>query len=316
MYWVKFMKVLVTGGAGFIGSYTVDVLVSVGHAVSVLDNLSTGNIYNLRRGVCFYYGSLCNPEFVHTCIEREQPEAIIHLAAQVSVKKSIVSPAEDAQVNIVGTVNLLEAARCSGVKKIIYSSSAAIYGNPDYLPVDEKHPVKPLSGYGLSKYSAERYLALYRELYDIEFTVYRYSNVYGYGQDSRGEGGVVAVFMDRMNRGLQPVINGDGEQTRDFVHVSDVAAANLLALDKGGGMVLNIGTGRPVSINNLFNIIKNHTGYTGEAIYGPPRPGDIKDSWFDSSRAYSILGWKAEKELDQGIKETISIVNTSDSSRI
>ncbi|MCL6611463.1 MAG: NAD-dependent epimerase/dehydratase family protein [Peptococcaceae bacterium] len=302
------MKVLVTGGAGFIGSHIVDALAGGGAGVAVLDNLSTGRIENIRPGVSFYRGDLLDGEFVMGCVEKERPGVIIHQAARASAPGSLKDPAGDAGVNIVGSVNLLEAARACGVRKVVYASSAAVYGNPRRLPVDHLHPVEPLSFYGLSKYTVERYLALYRELYGLDYTVLRYANVYGPRQDPLGEGGVVAVFIGRLLRGEQPVIYGDGEQTRDFIHVSDVVRANLCAIDRGSGMTFNIGTGRPATVNRLFEILKNAFGYRGRPLYRPPRPGDIRDSWLADGRAEKDLGWTAAMDLERGIKNTLDQV--------
>ncbi|MFZ5652589.1 MAG: NAD-dependent epimerase/dehydratase family protein [Bacillota bacterium] len=228
------MKVLVTGGAGFIGSHTVDALAAAGAAVAVLDNLSAGRFENIKQNVNFYHGDLLEKDFVFHCAEKESPEVIIHLAAQASVPESLKAPDIDAGVNMLGSLHILEAARACGARKVVFASSAAVYGMPRYLPVDELHPAQPLSGYGLSKHTVERYLELYRQLYGLDYTVLRYSNVYGPRQDALGEGGVVSVFIDRIIGGKQPVIHGDGEQTRDFVYVCDVAAANLQAIDRGG----------------------------------------------------------------------------------
>jgi UDP-glucose 4-epimerase len=296
------MKVLVTGGAGFIGSHIVDALAVGGAEVAVLDNLATGRIENVRRDVAFYRGDLMDREFVFGCVERERPEVIIHQAAQASAPKSLADPSEDAAINIVGSVNLLEAARAGVVRKVVYASSAAVYGNPRRLPVDHLHPVDPISFYGLSKYTVERYLAIYGELYGLDYTVLRYANVYGPRQDAGGEGGVVSIFADRLQRGEQPVIYGDGEQTRDFIHVFDVARANLCAMEKGSRMAFNIGTGRPVTVNRLFEILKEAAGYSGRPLYGPPRPGDIRDSWLEDSRTGEALGWTAGINLELGIK--------------
>lgn len=299
------MKVLVTGGAGFIGSHTVDALAAAGARVSVLDNLSTGRIENLKQRVDFYHGDLVEKDFVFHCVEKESPEVIIHLAAQASVPKSLAAPERDAGVNILGSLHILEAARLYGARKVVFASSAAVYGMPRYLPVDEHHPAQPLSGYGLSKHTVERYLDLYRGLYGLDYTVLRYANVYGPRQDALGEGGVVSVFIDRILDGEQPVIHGDGGQTRDFVFVSDVAAASLCAMDRAGGMTLNVGTGCSVTVNALFEIIKKAADYKGPALYGPPRPGDIRDSRMDCKRAARNLGWTAGTGLEQGIKNTL-----------
>ncbi len=302
------MNVLVTGGAGFIGSHIVDALAAGGAKVAVLDNLTTGRMENIKQAVNFYHGDLLDRDFVFRCVQRERPGVIIHQAAQANAPRSLEDPAGDAGVNIVGSVNLFEAARSAGVGKVVYASSAAVYGNPRRLPVDHLHPADPLSFYGLSKYTVERYLALYGDLYGLDYTVLRYANVYGPRQDARGEGGVVAVFIDRLLRGEQPVIYGDGNQTRDFIHVSDVARANLCAIRRGSRMTFNIGTGRPTTVNRLFEIIKEAAGYDGEPLYLPPRSGDVRHSWLADARAEEVLGWAAGLDLDRGIKQTLDLI--------
>jgi len=299
------MKILVTGGAGFIGAHLIRSLQKSGFKVSVLDNLSIGKIENITAGVSFYKGNLLDRDFVCQCVSRESPEVVIHLAAQASVPKSLEDPSADASINISGSVNLFEASRLCGVRKVIYASTAAVYGSPKYLPLDEQHPAQPLSGYGLSKYTVERYLYLYRNLYGLDFTVLRFANVYGPGQSTAGEGGVVAIFLDRTIRGEQPVIHGDGKQTRDFIHVSDIVSANICALERGSGAVLNIGTGLPVRINQLFQIIKKETGYAGEPGFALPRPGDIRESWYDIKRAAVELEWSPSIRLEEGIKRCL-----------
>lgn len=292
---------MVTGGAGFIGSNLIRSLLKSGFKVSVLDNLSTGKIENIA-GVKLYEGDLLDRDFVCQCVFRESPQVVIHLAAQASVPQSLVDPSADAGINITGSVNLFEASRLGGVRKVVYASTAAIYGSPRYLPLDEQHPAQPLSGYGLSKYTVERYLQLYQYLYGLDYTVLRLANVYGAGQSSSGEGGVVAVFLDRIMSGGQPLIHGDGRQTRDFIHVSDIVAAISCALERGSGAVLNIGAGLPVSINQLFRIIKKETGYAGNPAFAPPRPGDIKESWYNINRAAVELKWSPTVRLEQGIR--------------
>ncbi|MCL5056614.1 MAG: GDP-mannose 4,6-dehydratase [Actinobacteria bacterium] len=296
------MKVLVTGGAGFIGAHLIRTLLKSGFKVSVLDNLSTGKLENIKPEAKFYEGDLLDRDLVYQCVSRERPEVVIHLAAQASVPKSLEDPSADASINISGSVNLFEASRHSGARKVIYASTAAVYGSPRYLPLDEQHPVQPISGYGLSKYTVERYLSLYRDLYGLDYTVLRFANVYGPGQSFAGEGGVVAIFLDRIMRGVQPVIHGDGKQTRDFIHVSDIVNAIFCALERGSGAVLNIATGHPASINRLFQIIKKETGYTGEPGFTLPRPGDIRESWFDIKKAKVELEWSPAIRLEQGIK--------------
>jgi len=298
------MKVLVTGGAGFIGSHIVDALIARGARTGVLDNLSTGRFENIDPRVNFYHGDLRDEKFVRETLQAERPDYVIHQAAQVDVQTSINAPAADAAVNITGSINLLEACRACGVKKIVYASSAAVYGNPRYLPVDEEHPLQPLSGYGVSKHTVEHYLALYHALYDLDYTVLRYANVYGPRQDASGEGGVVAIFTDRLLRGERPRIFGDGKQTRDFIFVQDVVEANLAALNAGSGGIYNVSTGIPTSVNELFAILRQITGSDIEPEYCPPRPGDIEHSYLDE-RAAAGLQWRAARELADGLRSLV-----------
>ncbi len=299
------MKVMVTGGAGFIGSHIVDALCSKGLEVSVLDDLSTGRIENIKQNIKLYYGHLQDKDFVRGTILAENPSIIIHQAAQSCAYKSLADPAHDAGVNILGTVNLLEASLDSGVKKIIYASSAAVYGSPCYLPIDPKHPVKPLSFYGLAKYSAEKYIEIFNEIYGLDYTILRYANVYGPGQQAAAEGGVVAIFIYSLLKGIKPIIYGDGLQTRDFIHVLDVVDANLQCLKKGSGMTYNIGTGEPTTIKRLYEIIQEESGLESSAVYQAARAGDIKDSFLTDSRVADELGWRPKISLTQGIKSTL-----------
>lgn len=303
------MRVMVTGGAGFIGSHIVDALALRGDQVSVLDDLSTGRLGNIKHPVNFYRGDIRDPEFVTDAVVKEKPGVIFHQAAQADVQRSIKSPALDAQINITGIINLLEAARLNGAAKVVYASSAAVYGIPRRLPVDETHPVSLLSGYGISKYTAEHYLSVYRSLYGLDYTVLRYANVYGPRQDAGGEGGVVAIFLDRILKGEAPVIFGDGEQTRDFIYVKDVVAANLAAAERGGGMVMNVSTGQAATVNRLSALIAELWGRDVKPEYRPPRPGDIKDSRLDNSLAGRILEWTPGYDLRAGLRETMELWN-------
>ncbi|MDK2814139.1 MAG: UDP-glucose 4-epimerase [Thermoanaerobacter sp.] len=238
-------------------------------------------------------------------LKKEKPDYVIHQAAQINVQKSIDNPVFDAKVNILGTVNLLECCRKSGVKKIVYASSAAVYGNPEYLPIDEEHRINPISYYGISKHTAEHYFEVYRQLYGLKYTILRYANVYGIRQDPKGEGGVISIFIDKMLKRERPIIFGDGNQTRDFVYVKDVAKANLLALEKGDNEVVNISTGKPTSINELVEIMKKIMNTSSEPIYTEPQKGDIVHSYLDNKKALDVLGWRPEYSLEEGLKETI-----------
>ncbi len=298
------MKVMVTGGAGFIGSHIVDLLVEEGHRVCVVDDLSTGRLENLNPGVNFYRIGVESPELAGV-VAREKPDAVIHQAACAAVPRSLEDPLYDARVNVSGTINLLEACRRAGVGKVVYASTAAVYGRPGRLPLSEEDSTLPISPYGVSKLAAEHYMRLYGELYGLRYTVLRYANVYGPRQDASGEGGVVAVFASRLARGEQAYIFGDGEQSRDFVYVKDVARANLLALERGDGCTLNVGTGVPVTVNALFWALVRAFGCRGMApAYGPPRPGDIPHSCLAPQKARAVLGWSPSVGLEEGLAET------------
>lgn len=298
------MNVLVTGGAGFIGSHIVDLLVETGCRVSVADNLSTGRFENINPRVNFYKIDI-REQCLREAIAREKPEAVIHLAAQADVARSLQDPLADADINILGTINLLNSCAGCGVGKVVYASSAAGYGNPSYLPLDEDHPAKPQSPYGVSKYTVEHYLRVYREVFGVNYTVLRFANVYGPRQDAAGEGGVVSIFADRLIKGLSPYIFGDGEQTRDFIYVKDVAAATMAALRAGDGGAFNVSTGAGLSVNALFRELKKITGSLLEPVYQPPRPGDITHSYLSNESTCVSLGWRPRYSLEEGLRETV-----------
>ncbi|HCD08834.1 MAG TPA: UDP-glucose 4-epimerase [Thermoanaerobacter sp.] len=298
------MKVLVTGGAGFIGSHVVDLLIENGYEVIIVDNFSTGKEEFINKKAIFYKKDITD-ENLCEIFKKEKPDYVIHQAAQIEVQKSIDNPVFDAKVNILGTVYLLECCRKSGVKKVIYASSAAVYGNPEYLPIDEKHKVNPISYYGISKHTPEHYFEVYRQLYGLKYTILRYANVYGIRQDPKGEGGVISIFIDKMLKGERPIIFGDGNQTRDFVYVKDVAKANLLALERGDNEVVNISTNKPTSINELVEIMNKIMNTSLKPIYAEPRKGDIIHSYLDNKKALDVLGWKPEYSLEEGLRETI-----------
>ncbi|WP_031514065.1 NAD-dependent epimerase/dehydratase family protein [Desulfofalx alkaliphila] len=295
------MRVLVTGGAGFIGSHIVDLLIEQGHSVLIVDNLETGSEANLNAKARFIKLDICHRKLA-AVVDKFRPEAVVHQAAQVSVQRSLEDPVHDVRVNIEGMVNLLEACRLAGVRKVVHASSAAVYGEPQYLPVDVRHPLKPMCGYGVSKRCGELYLEAYCMLCGLQYTVLRYANVYGPRQPVTGEGGVVALFLNQMRRGLTPLIFGDGLQTRDFIHVRDVAAANVAALTRGNRQILNVGTGKATSINQLFALLKKITGYRGRPQYAPPRKGDIRHSYLSSWETQVALGWEPVWSIEQGLK--------------
>ncbi|MHB1043966.1 MAG: NAD-dependent epimerase/dehydratase family protein [Eubacteriales bacterium] len=303
------MRALVTGGAGFIGSHIIDALVEAGAHVAALDDLSTGRAENVRPGVLLYRMSV-RDEGLDGVIASEKPDVVYHQAARVSVPASIRDPLADAGTNLLGTLNLIEACLRSGAPKIVFASSAAVYGRPAYLPLDEKHPALPLAPYGASKLAAEMYLDMYARARGLSYTVLRYANVYGPRQDALGEGGVAAVFADKLRRGERPVIFGDGGQTRDFVHVRDVAAANMLAAERGGGQVFNVGTGAGVTVNALWEEFRRTAGkipfykfnhHCPEPVYAPPRPGDIRHSCLLPDKARQALGWQPKVALAEGL---------------
>ena len=301
------LRVLITGGAGFIGSHVVRACIKAGHEVLVIDNLVRGRKENLPVRVEFCRLDIAvekEYEALKQVFRSFQPEAVIHLAAQVDVQVSLKQPLVDASVNILGLLRVLEACRAIGAK-VVYASSAAVYGQPVSLPITEDHPVAALSPYGLSKYMGEMYLKLYEQQYGLNFTILRYANVYGPGQDSTGEGGVVAIFTDRMSNGNAPVIYGDGKQTRDFVYVKDVARANLLALNKGRGETINISTGMQTSVSELLAQLAGILKWAGGTIYAPARPGDIYASCLANQKAKRILGWQPRYELKEGLEDML-----------
>lgn len=305
------MKILVTGGAGFIGSHIVDMLVQRKDEVVIVDNLSTGNIKNINKKAKFYKNDIQNRDILQIFNEF-QPQVVIHTAAQIDVQQSLKQPVLDASVNINGTINLLEACKESGVSKIIYSSSAAVYGNPKYLGIDEKHPKNPLSFYGISKYTPEHYIKAYHHLHGIKYSILRYANVYGIRQDPKGEGGVISIFLSKMLNGEAPVIFGDGEQTRDFIYVEDVARANVMAIDQCHDETVNIGTNTPTTVNQLYSMMELHIRSGLKPLYGPERKGDIVHSYLDNAKAAACMGWKPVYSLQEGLEKTIEYYSSKD----
>ena len=305
------MRVLVTGGAGFIGSHVVDAMLQAGHEVTVVDNLSHGKRHNLPGDISLFDVDIRTAALEAVCAE-VRPEVICHHAAQVSVSRSVVSPVEDAEQNVVGTVNVLDQAVKHGVRKVIYISSAAIYGNPQYQPCDEDHPVAPLSPYGLSKRIGEDYVKLFHALHHLPYTIFRYANVYGPRQDTEGEAGVIALFTRRMLDGAATVIHGDGKQTRDFIYVGDIAKANVLALTAADGAILNLGTGTACSIRQLWYLLKNLTNYQGAEQHGPERKGDIHDMVFSTAKSRDLLDWQPQVSLEEGLRHTVEAFADAD----
>ncbi|MEW5946068.1 MAG: NAD-dependent epimerase/dehydratase family protein [bacterium] len=304
------MRVLVTGGAGFIGSHVVDLLLKQGHEVSVVDDLSTGREENLNPGAKFYRLDILDAR-TGEVFERERPECVVHAAAQISVAQSVRDPAGDARVNVVGSLLLMEHARRSGARKVVFSSSGGtVYGEVPGAPAAEDVPFNPQSPYGIGKMCFEYYLEFYRVEYGIAYTVLRYGNVYGPRQDPHGEAGVVAIFAMKTLRGETPTINGDGKYFRDYVYVSDVAHSNRLCLERGDNRIYNIGTQTATDVNEVFRLIAEAAGFTGAAKHGPPRHGDLRRSVLDVSRARRELGWAPVVPLDEGIAKTVEFFRT------
>ena len=300
------MRVLVTGGAGFIASHIVDKLIKLNHNVCIVDNLSTGKEENINHEATFYKCDITEIDKLKLVFDVEQPEVVIHHAAQIDIQTSLRKPAFDAENNIIGTINILECCREFGVRKVIYPSSAAVYGEPKYLPVDEKHEVNPMSFYGVSKHTPEHYIKIYAQLYGFDYTIFRYANVYGVRQDPKGEGGVVSIFVDKLLNNEAPFIFGNGEQTRDFIYVKDIAEANILALHKGDNKIMNISSDKATTVNELFMVMRDMAGSDVEAIHKDVRTGDIEHSYLDNGVAEEKLGWKARFQLEDGVRETVN----------
>lgn len=299
-----FMKILVTGGAGFIGSHLVDALVAAGHQVVVVDNLRTGKREQVNSAAVFENVDIVKPTLVDV-VSEHKPEVIFHLAAQGDVRYSVTDPVPDAEINILGSVNLLHAARQRQVRRIIFSSSGgAIYGDTAVRPTPETHPAAPASPYGIGKLTVEHYLRVERQ-FGLSTISLRYGNVYGPRQRADGEAGVVAIFADRLLRGQPAVINGDGAQTRDFVYVADVVAANLAALASAVEGEFNIGTGREVTIRELAAMLRQQVG-RGDFTHGPAKPGEQQTSSLDCSLARRTLGWQPTVTLEEGIANTVA----------
>jgi len=299
------MKILVTGGAGFIGSNVADGFIAQGHRVVVADNLSSGYARNVPEKAVFYQLDIVDAG-LEEAFRKERPEVVVHHAAQIDVRKSVEDPMYDARVNVIGSLNVIQQCLRHGVKKIIYASTGgAVYGEPEYLPADERHPIRPLCQYGVTKHTVEHYLYLYRHHYGLDYTVLRYPNVYGPRQDPLGEAGVVAIFTEALMHGRRPTIYGDGSHTRDYVFVGDIVAANILALQRGSGMILNLGWGQEISVNQIFATLKKDLSSDVEPIYGAERLGEIHRICLDSGRAREVLGWRPEVDLEQGIGRTV-----------
>ncbi len=309
-------KVLVTGGAGFIGSHIVDRYIKEGWDVTVVDDLSTGKKENLNSRAKFYQISIVD-EKLALVFKKDKFDLINHHAAQINVRLSAEKPEVDAKINILGTLNLLDKCLKARVKDFIFASSGgAIYGEAQELPVDEYYPKNPLSPYGIAKHTAELYLYFYKKVFGLNYVSLRYANVYGPRQDPLGEAGVVAIFSNKMLKGNLPTIFGDGKQTRDYVFVDDVAEANLLATCKmeklnckdiffSDDLAYNIGTGKEDSVDSLYQKLADITGFQKHPLYSDPKEGEVKRICLDPTKAKKELGWKIKTSFEEGLKQTV-----------
>jgi UDP-glucose 4-epimerase len=301
------VKILVTGGAGFIGSHVVDAYIAAGHEVAVLDNFSTGSEQNVNPAAQLFRTDVRDQAQTASALATFKPDVVNHHAAQAEVPKSVADPGYDAHINIVGGLNVLRACVDNDVSKVIFSSTGgALYGEPDIVPAAEDHPVRPLSPYGTSKFAFEQYLGTFDRTFGLRYTVLRYANIYGARQDFQSEEGrVVAIFASRMIEGKPLTIDGDGTQSRDMLHVGDVAMANLAALDQGSGETVHISTGIPVTVNDLFRKLALLTEYRLEPRFGPARKGDVYRIALDNSLAKQRLGWEPRITLEEGLRRTV-----------
>lgn len=300
------MKIIVTGGCGFIGSNLVDELIKLNHDVVVIDNLSTGKKENLNKKAKFYLADIRDKEKIDEIFKKEMPSIVNHHAAQIDVRKSVSDPAFDASINIIGLINLLQLSVKYQVKKFInVSSGGVIYGDDATLPILENESKNPLSPYGISKLTGEYYLNFFNKIYGLKYTTFRYSNVYGPRQDPYGEAGVISIFANLMLNNKEPIIFGDGNQTRDYVFVKDVVNANIIALEKGENEAFNIGTMKETSVNELFSFLKEIISFKGNPKHAPARPGELLRNCLNNQKAINLLGWKPKYDLKHGLRETI-----------
>ncbi|MBI5216301.1 MAG: NAD-dependent epimerase/dehydratase family protein [Ignavibacteriae bacterium] len=299
------MNILVTGGAGFIGSHIVDAYIEAGHNVTILDNLSTGRMVNLNSKAQFFQMDI--REFaIDKIFDEGKFDVVNHHAAQMDVRKSVLDPIFDSSINILGTLNVLENCKRTGVKKFIFASTGgAIYGEQDYFPADEAHPQRPLSPYGITKSAVEKYLFYYQEVWGIRSTILRYANVYGPRQNPHGEAGVVAIFAKKMLAGEQVTINGDGKQTRDYVFIRDVVQANLLALNQKTSDTFNIGTGIETTVNEIYSVLETALGKQCKSIHAPAKEGEQLRSVLSFEKIRTSLGWQPTVSLRQGLEATV-----------
>ncbi len=303
------MKILVTGGAGFIGSNVVDAFIKQGHEVVIIDNMITGQKENINPKATFYKMDIRDEKVIEV-FEKEKIDVVNHHAAQMDVRKSVDNPIYDAQNNILGTINLMQAAVKYNIKKFIFiSTGGAVYGEQDYFPADEEHPTRPLSPYGITKLTGEKYLYFYAQTYGLKYVILRYANIYGPRQSPHGEAGVVAIFTTKLLAGEQPVINGDGKQTRDYVFVGDVVNANLKALTYEKNDYFNIGTGIETDVNEIFSHLNTLTESNVEEKHGIAKPGEQMRSVLNNAKAKKLLRWEPGVSLRDGLKQTVEFFN-------
>jgi len=301
------LKVLITGGAGFIGSNVADRFIEDGSEVVIVDDLSSGKEENINRKAKFYRCDIRDKQ-ISNIFEKEKPQIIIHNAAQISVRISVEDPASDADINIIGAINILEACKKYKVRKVVFASSGGtVYGEQQYFPADESHQLCPISPYGVAKLATEKYLYYYHYNFGLNYISLRYANIYGPRQDPYGEAGVVAIFCSKIISGKSPTINGDGRQTRDYVYVGDVVEANVAAAGSDFIGEINIGTGKEIDVVELFNIIKNISpGNSIKEIHGPPKEGEQIRSSLSYKKAKDIIGWQPKVTIEEGLKLTYS----------
>jgi len=300
------LKILVTGGAGFIASHITDAFINEGHDVVVLDDLSSGFEKNVNPKAKLIIGDICDKELVEKLFKDERFDVVNHHAAQMDVRRSVKDPTFDANTNIIGTINLLQNSIKYNTKKFMFASTGgAVYGEQLYFPADEDHPTQPRSPYGISKLAVEKYLYFYNAEYGLNFTVLRYANIYGPRQNPFGEAGVVAIFTTKLLNDEQPVINGSGEQTRDYVYVGDVVKANLLTLNDNANEIYNVGTGIETNVNQLFHKLNSIINANKEEKHGPAAPGEQMRSVISSEKLFNKFAWKPSTNLDEGLKITV-----------
>jgi UDP-glucose 4-epimerase len=313
------MTILVTGGAGFIGSHIVDAYIDAGHEVTIVDNMTTGIEANINPRAEMHLVDIRDREAIDAIFDAKRYDLVNHHAAQLDVRVSVRDPQFDAAQNVIGSLNLFEAARRTGVKRIVFASTGgAVYGEQEYFPADEKHPTNPIAPYGVTKLAVEKYLYYYRAVHGIDHLIFRYTNVYGPRQNPHGEAGVIAIFCDRMVRGEQPMINGNGEQTRDYVYVHDLVRAHMLGLDhlaSNGSGTFNLCTETETTVNELFHILNGLLGGGFEEKHAPAQPGEQLRSYCSFKKAKQILGWSPEMELTEGLRRTVASMGGGEASR-